>query len=149
MKGVLKMLDIKAPIVPWVGLGNIKLYESIKSLRDLIDQEGVKEFLYSRFLVRYEIPGKIYLFFNLLNGKLFKLTALKDYEGVVLDRIKIGMTSEELLRIDPSFEYDDFEEVYVSKKGVFIVTDAETEEIMWISVFIKELETPEFEEAEW
>jgi len=149
MEGVFYVLDIKAPIIPWVGLGSIKLYESINNLRWLVDQDYVKASIFSRYLVRYELPDKIYLFFNILNGKLFKLTALKGYEGVLLDRIKIGMTSEELLRIDPSFVYEDFEEVYVSEKGVFIETDAGTEEIMWISVFIKELETPEFMKAEW
>ncbi|GFN30971.1 hypothetical protein PCURB6_12310 [Paenibacillus curdlanolyticus] len=30
----------------------------------------------------------------------------------------VGMHIDEVLRIEPSFEYDDFEEVYVSPKGV-------------------------------
>ena len=143
------MIDISAPILPWIGLGNIKLYENINDLKALIARDDVKGFLYDKFLVRYELEDKIYLFFNLLNGKLFKLTALKNYEGTLLSQIKIGMTSQELLKIDPSFEYDDFEEVYVNRKGVFIETDPETEEIRWISVYINELETPGFMQAEW
>lgn len=59
------------------------------------------------------------------------------------------MSSTELLKTDQSFEYDEFEEVYVSEKGVFIETDPETEKVMWISIFIKELETPEFMQAKW
>ena len=143
------MLDINAPIIPWVGLGNIKLYDNIKNLRIIIAQDDIKGLLYDKFLVRYELKDKIYLFFNLLNGKLFKITALKNYEGTVLNQIKIGMSSKELLKMDSSFEYDDFEEVYDSKKGVFIETDPETDEIRWISVFIKELESPQFMQAEW
>jgi len=143
------MIDIYAPIIPWVGLGSIKLYESIKNLKELLDQDEIQYVLYGRYMIRYEIKDKIYLFFNLLNGKLFKITALKNYKGLLLNKIKIGMTSKDLLIIEPSFEYEDFEEVYVSKKGIYIETNPETDKIEWISVFIKELETSEFMLAEW
>jgi hypothetical protein len=54
-----------------------------------------------------------------------------------------------MLRVDTSFEYDEFEEVYVSDKGVFVETEPETETVKWISVYIKELETEEFDRALW
>ena len=140
---------MNAPIIPWIGLGNIKLYETIKNIKPLIAQENVKGFLYDKFLIRYELEDEVYLFFNLLNGKLFKLTALKKYKGMLLNQIKIGMNIRELLKIEPSFEYEDFEEVYVSPKGIFVEINPDTEDIMWISVFIRELETPNFMQAEW
>jgi len=143
------MIDMNAPIIPWIGLGNIKLYETIKNIKPLIAQENVKGFLYDKFLIRYELEDEVYLFFNLLNGKLFKLTALKNYKGMLLNQIKIGMNIRELLKIEPSFEYEDFEEVYVSPKGIFVEINPDTEDIMWISVFIRELETPNFMQAEW
>ncbi len=59
------------------------------------------------------------------------------------------MPIEDVLKLEPSFEYDDFEEVYVSDKGIFIETDPETNQVMWISIFIKELETDKFDEANW
>jgi hypothetical protein len=62
---------------------------------------------------------KQYLFFSLINGKLFKITTLENYKGKLFDCIYVGMPEAELLEIEPSFIYDDFEEVYESGKGVF------------------------------
>lgn len=143
------MIDTMAPIIPFVGMAGIQLYDNMKNLKPILMQEGVKEFLFDKFLIRYEIENQIYLFFNLLNGKLFKITAFNEYKGSLFDKITIGINDAELLKIEPSFEYDDFEEVYVSKKGVFIETDAETHNVAWISIFIKELETDEFYDANW
>lgn len=143
------MLDINAPIVPWSGMGNIKLYSKIHDLKKIIKAEKTKAYLYDNFLIRYEIEGKMYLFFNLLNGKLFKMTTLKEYKGRLFDKIYVGISTDEMLKIEPSFEYDEFEEVYVSNKGIFIETDPETNTVQWISIFIKELETDSFEEANW
>lgn len=64
-------------------------------------------------------------------------------------KIGVGTTEKELLEAEPSFIYNDFEEVWESKKGVFIEMDAETNTVRWISVFIKELDDETFEEANW
>lgn len=89
------------------------------------------------------------MFFNLINGKLFKITTLEEYKGLLFDEIYVGQKTEEMLRVDTSFEYDEFEEVYVSDKGVFVETEPETDTVKWISVYIKELETEEFDRALW
>ncbi|WOO38217.1 hypothetical protein R2R35_06865 [Anaerocolumna sp. AGMB13020] len=143
------MINLDAPIIPWIGMGGIKLYSHISELKSLLESEKVEYFLYDKFLVRYEIKGKIYLFFNLINGKLFKITTLKEYRGLLFDEIYVGQKTEDMLNVDTSFEYDEFEEVYVSDKGVFIETEPETETVKWISVYIKELETEAFDRALW
>lgn len=143
------MIDLEAPIIPWQGLGGISLYSHLRDIKGLIENEKAEYFLYDKFLVRYEIKGKLYLFFNLINGKLFKVTALRDYKGLLFNKIHIGQNMEEILNLEDSFEYDDFEEVYTSKKGVFIETDPILETAEWISVFIRELETDEFDKALW
>lgn len=56
---------------------------------------------------------------------------------------------DEVLKLEPTFEYDDFEEVYFSPKGIFIETDPETDTIIWISVYIKELDNENFIEGNW
>lgn len=143
------MIDLNAPILPWIGMANIKLYSSLRDLKEILENEKAKTFSYSRFLLRYEIEGKLYLFFNLINGKLFKITTLNNYTGLLFDKISVGTKEDDLIIIEPSFKYDDFEEVYVSEKGVFIETDPENRTVQWISVFIKELETDDFEDANW
>jgi hypothetical protein len=143
------MINLTAPIIPYESMAGLKLYSSIKELKPILMQEGVKEFLFSKFLIRYEIENQVYLFFNLINGKLFKITALNDYKGTLFNNIKIGMSEAELLKFEPSFEYDDFEEVFVSHKGAFIETDPLDNTVMWISIFIKELENPAFENGDW
>ena len=54
-----------------------------------------------------------------------------------------------MLEVEPSFVYDDFEEVWESEKGIFIEMDAETNTVRWISVYIRELDDENFENANW
>ena len=57
------MIDLDAPIVPWDGIGNIKLYSTIDELKKIIEDKDTRRFEYYENLVRYEVPGKIYMFF--------------------------------------------------------------------------------------
>ena len=142
-------LNVNAPILPWKGLGNIPLYTTIKELRPWLDAMRAKSLLIGRFWIRYEINDVIYLFFDLTNGKLFKLVALSGYKGSLFNKIYVGQPEEEALRLEPSFKYDDFEEVFVSPKGVFLETDPCTHTVDCISVFVKELETDAFDRGDW
>ncbi|WP_310552059.1 hypothetical protein [Paenibacillus glufosinatiresistens] len=99
--------------------------------------------------MRYEIKDEVCLWFNLFNGKLFKITALKNYTGKLFDVIHIGMSIDEVLEIEPSFEYDDFEEVYCSPKGIYIETDPVENTVLWISVYIKEIDNEDFDKGNW
>ena len=52
------MINLEAPIIPWIGMGGIKLYSHISELKSLLESEKAECFLYDKFLVRYEIKGK-------------------------------------------------------------------------------------------
>ncbi|WZY01325.1 hypothetical protein NSQ26_04625 [Bacillus sp. FSL W7-1360] len=143
------MTDLNAPIVPWKGMGGIKLYSHISEFFDTIDELGESDVYLGKFLIKYELEGSMDLWFNLMNGKLFKITALKGYNGKLFDKIHIGMHIEEVLKIEPSFEYDDFEEVYCSPKGIFIETDPVEHTVSWISVYVKELDDEGFDKGNW
>ncbi|MCQ4637788.1 hypothetical protein NE619_13720 [Anaerovorax odorimutans] len=142
-------IDITAPIIPWEGLGGVKLYSHIRELKELVESENTKAFIPFGSSLRYEIDETISLHFNIYNGKLYKIRALEKYKGKLFDQIYIGQTIEETLKLEPSFRYDDFEEVYESKKGVFIETDPITDSVLWISVFVRELYSDEFDEGLW
>ena len=143
-------IDLNAPIIPCEGLGGIKLSSTRDSLNDILSLTNVrKKILWEGDGVAYEIQNKISLQFLASNKKLFKIVALPEYKGKVFGKIGIGMTEEELLKAEPSFVYDDFEEVWASNKGIFIEMDPETNTVMWISVYIPELETEDFKKGEW
>lgn len=143
------MLDISAPIVPFEGLGGIKLYSTRDDLHDLLIRHGVQAKIIQEHWVRYDIENSVELFFHLKNNKLFRITTLDGYIGKLFSKIGVGITADELIEIDPSFKYNDFEEVWESPKGIFIEMDAKTNAARWISVFIKELDSDEFEQANW
>lgn len=143
------LLDISAPIVPYEGCGKIKLYSTRDELRELLENEGVESEVIHGDWIRYDIQNSVELFFHLKNNKLFRITTLNNYQGKLFEKIGVGTTEKELLEAEPSFVYDDFEEVWESEKGIFIETDAETNTVRWISVYIKELDSEDFEEANW
>ena len=143
------LLDIRAPIVPFKGFGKIKLYSTRNQVQELLEGKAVKSEIINNDWIRYDIQNSRELFFHLKNNKLFRITTLDNYKGKLFGKIGVGTTEKELLEAEPSFVYDDFEEVWESKKGVFVEMDAETNTVRWISVYIKELNDENFEEANW
>lgn len=143
------LLDISAPIIPFERVGEIKLYSTRKELRDLLEMKGNTTKIIFDDWIQYNIQDTIELLFHIKNDKLFRITTLEKYQGKLFGKIGIGITEKELLEAEPSFEYDDFEEVWESTRGVFIEMDAETNTVKWISVYIKELMDEDFEEANW
>lgn len=69
--------------------------------------------------------------------------------GNLFGKTGTDITKEELTPIDNSFAYDEFEEVLEPPKGVYIESDQKTQKIYCVSVFIRELNDPDFEETEW
>ncbi|CAM4448375.1 hypothetical protein [Paenibacillus tarimensis] len=143
------MVLLNAPIIPWKGLGGLNLYSHISEYYSIIKNLKEADALLGKSLVRYEIKDEVILWFNIFNGKLFKITALKNYTGKLFDVIHIGMPIDEVLEIEPSFEYDDFEEVYCSPKGIYIETDPIEHTVLWISVYIKEIDNEDFDKGNW
>lgn len=143
------LLDITAPIVPFKGLGKIKLYSTRDELKELLLSDNVQVNIINDNWIRYDIQNSVELFFHQKNNKLFRITTLDDYRGKLFEKIGVGTTEEELLKVDSSFVYDDFEEVWESNKGVFIEMDAETNKVRWISVYIPELDSEDFEDCKW
>ncbi|GEN35881.1 hypothetical protein [Aneurinibacillus danicus] len=143
------MVQLNAPIVPWEGMGGIKLYSHISEFYGILEQSKEAPKLLGKFLIRYEIKDSVDLWFNIINGKLFKITALKNYKGKLFGELCIGMHIDEVLEREPSFIYDDFEEVYCSPKGIYIETDPVEHTVLWISVYIKEIDNEDFERGNW
>ena len=118
-------------------------------MRELLEKEDVESEIINSDWIRYDILNSVELFFHLKNNKLFRITTLDNYRGKLFEKIGVGTTEKELLEVEPSFAYDDFEEVWESEKGVFIEMDAETNVVRWISVYVRELDNEDFENANW
>lgn len=141
------MIDIYAPIIPYEGLGGIKLYSTMKDLRDVITGKNVVSSVISNKWIRFEVDNSISLYFHLFNRKLFKICTLENYKGKLFDKIYVGLPERKLLKAEPTLVYDDFEGVYETPKGAFVETFGK--KVKWISVFIREIEDDDFEEANW
>lgn len=143
------MIDCYAPIIPWESMGGINLYSTIKDCKNIVERRDVKAVLLNNLWVRYEVDNKMYLFFHLVNGKLFRMTTLGEYKGKLFNKIGVGMAESELLEIEPSFVYDELEEVFETEKGVFVETNPSDHTVNYISIYIKELDNEDFEECSW
>lgn len=144
------MVDPNAPIIPHVGMGGISLKCTAEELRQLLSE--AKLVWENKAHARYDIEDMISLFIMKGNGKIYKLVTLESYKGKLFDKISTETTEKELLAFEPSFIYDDFEEVFVSKKGVFIETDPVTLQAKHISVYVEELDrlpTERFWQGDW
>lgn len=142
------MIDVYAPIIPFKGLGGIKLYSTLDEIKPLLEGEEVLVENQHGEWTRYEVKNKAYLFFHNKSNKLFKITTLPNYRGA-FNNIGTNTTEEELTSLDSSFLYDDFEEVFESPKGIFMQSNPLTHKFSWISVYIKELDSPEFDAGQW
>lgn len=132
------MMNPDAPIVPYVGMGAINLRSTVTELRSLLC--GSKLIFDDGVQTRYDISNVISLFFLDNNQKLFKLTTQRGYKGKLFKKISTSTSENELLKLEPSFVYDSFEEVYVSEKGVYVETDPITKLSDWISVYVREID---------
>ncbi|EAD9496659.1 hypothetical protein B5530_13080 [Listeria monocytogenes] len=66
------MIDIKAPIIPWKEAGGIKLYSTIRDVKEIVEDKDVSGVLLNKFWVRYEIKDELFLVFHLLKGNFLK-----------------------------------------------------------------------------
>lgn len=141
-------LDINAPIIPFEGLGGIKLYSTREELKEILNMADTKSQVYDNW-IEYHIQDKIALTFNLNNNKLLRISTLSAYKGKLFGRIYVGMQEEEIPKVEPSFRYNDFEEFWETDKGVAIATDAITHKVVWIAVYVPEWDLEGFEEGNW
>lgn len=132
------------PIIPFEQMGGFYLYSTI---HDLKNQEPVlRKTGYLRksdldlqyeFSVVYETPN-VYLYYNLLNCKLYKITSKPTYFGSYEGKLYTGMDLKKAIAQFKDIKFD-FEEVYISEKeGIIFEPD---EKIKYISIYVKELIT--------
>ena len=113
-------VDVNAPIIPYTSMGGIRLYAKLADFTTLFTEADTFYTLLPANWARYEIDDSIMLFFDLANGKLFKITTQEGYKGKLPNGIGVGDTIAEMLAVDPELKFDEFEEVWISPSGYYV-----------------------------
>ncbi len=140
-------MNLNAAIVPYFSIGDVNLYTPISDLQELLEKNEFKYEMYSRFLVKYVLEDTLEIHFNIINGKVYKICALKKYGGDYIG-IKVGSNLTKLSSKLTNLTYNDFEEFF-ELNGVVIETvlekDEQTKEwedvVSSFSVYIKEIDS--------
>ena len=145
-------------LIPFEGTKTFKLYQNIESVKSILDENRIN---YSIELwdSSYETvpnPWKVIVIDNVLslffakNDKLFKITAWPGYEGTLLNGVRTGISMEEAKSLDKTIEYDEWEEVYLSKEEYWLEDELDSKTVLSISVYIRELlDDNNFDYCEW
>ncbi len=110
-------IDVDAPILPGEGLGGLHLRIPIAQLQRVLEEQlvaagGRLDWLSMANLAeaKYRL-GPIEIAVDVRNGKVFKLTALSGYRGLLFGQLAVGMPVAHALELDPRLSYDEAEEV--------------------------------------
>ena len=144
-------------MTPYVGIGDIKLMAKLDDVRAYFKANKIPHQMevWPHKGCTPEVPWTILrvegcLSFFFAKGFLWKIEAENDYAGSLPNGIKIGMSLDEARRIDPSLNYDDWNEDWQSEQGYWIIDFVETGKIVYIGIFIKEvLDEDLFDAYEW
>lgn len=148
---------LEEKVIPFEGLGNIKLLSSIDDIKDYLKTNNVN------FKIEYqsnkgcepEIPWTMIHIENSITlsfakGKLWEIFLEENYSGSLPNGIKIGMKMDEALKLDSTLKYDDWNEDFHSDKGYWIEDNLENNTVLSITIFIKEvLDEDLFYKYEW
>jgi len=140
-------IDLYAPIIPQVGIGGLELSTHIKKYKELVSSfsrldtvtlEDRSVSLFSPFHIAYELQNTLIMVFDVLTGNLQRICACKDYKGVLLKKLRVGMLMEEAIRLEPRLKYDELEEYFYIEgvAGVTIEADENNKYIKVITVYV-------------
>ena len=112
-------LDLDAPIIPNQSLGGLILGTPISELEDLVFGLGSWKdgtcTLISPFEARYSFgKGEIEAAVDVRNGRIFKLSAKIGYRGKLFAQIRVGMSVQQALELEPRLYYDEVEELILA-----------------------------------
>lgn len=131
-------------IIPFAGTDMISFNMSYNQVRNVLKESkiGYNVELRPNKGCTPEVPWKIIRTNNSVsvffaNDKMFKLNCGSSSAGILNNGIKVGMSIEEAIKIDPTLEYDEFEEYYESSNGYWLFVNSGSDIISDITVFIK------------
>lgn len=144
-------------IQPFTGVDNFTLLSSEKTVIGILGKNNisyVKE-IWNNDECTVKVPWIIIraensMSFFFANDKLFKIHVSEGFVGSLPNGISIGTDIEDAKEIDPSLNYDDWNEDWSSDSGYWLEDSLDTNKVISITIFIKEiLDDDLFEKYEW
>ena len=138
------MFDLKAPIVPFEGIGELKLNatyeETVKALQ--ASETYFQEECWEDYTGESDEPLKIivvpdYMMLNFTKDKLTKISALHDYQGKLPNDICVGMDLEKAQVMDEGLKFDEQNQMYTSTQGYIIEDNLDRHCIESIIIYSK------------
>lgn len=131
-------------IIPFTGTEMITFDMSYDQVRDRLKESkiGYNVDLRPNKGCTPEVPWKIIRANNSVsvffaNEKMFKIDFGSSSNGILNNGVKVGMSIDDAMKIDPTLEYNDLEEYYESSSGYWLFTDSGSDIITNITVFIE------------
>jgi len=114
----------------------------------------------SPFEAKYKFKDeKITVCVDVRNGKIYQLTALPGYEGLLFDRIYVGMKVSDAMSLEPNLYYDEAMEIIRCKGCLGLAIDTNEIDpppklvpqmlIQAINVYAEEAFTPAGNRGQW
>lgn len=144
-------------VVPFDGLDEIKLLSTLNDVKVYSKNNSIKSTVehQSNKGCEPDVPWTILHVENSISlmfakDKLWQIYLEENYKGSLPNGIRIGMSLEEALKIDPSLKYNDWNEDFESSNGYRIEDNLDNNTVLSITIFIKEVLDDElFYQYEW
>ena len=150
------MIDMTCNIIPYVGIGNIKLGMSIESVRSFLKEQHIRfdQWVEPNKGMDPEIPWTFIrieksIVLTFVEGVLFEIFLENKYRGKLPNGISVDMKMTDAKQIDQTLEYNEDEEDFISKEGYWLGDLVETGKIISITIFLPEVEKDDFFEYTW
>lgn len=148
------MIDLTTPIVPYKGTGIFELradYSNTISILQALNVEYDEEILEATDVdppwIIVSVGNDIKLFFA--KDTLFKIVLLNKFKGELPNGISLDTSIDDAQKIDPTLQYDDWEEFFESANGYWLEENLDTHKLWSISIFMPEVERDDFQEYNW
>lgn len=144
-------------IKPFIGVGNYQLFSTTESLINQLKKDEI-EFTIEVWNNDHCIPSVPWTIIRAANNasyffaknKLFKIYLENNSDFMLKNGIYVGMNMSEAKSIDKSLKYDDWNEDWNSSEGYWLEDDINSNKVISITIFIKEvLDEEDFEKYNW
>lgn len=136
------MIDKYAPIIPYVGMGGIRLNSTREEVEEILGEKLKNPTMqFEGRRSRYDLGDLMLLFFEEETEQLIMMTTQRGYKGKLFGRFDVNSTVEELMDYDSSFVFDEFDETCLSEeRGICVAAASLQGRTDWISVFVEDIE---------
>lgn len=130
------MYNPYAPIIPGVGMGGFLLNMTKEEAEKILGKPLCNgEPMHNGAWMAYEVDDVLTLYFSVTQNKLKVIGTRKGYKGLLMEKISTSTDEADLMRLDPTLVYDEFEEFYESKENDYqIETSLPDAKAEWISI---------------